>query len=367
METVVTGWTRAIDAVASTPGVSIAVGLDDHILYAHAGDVARAPASGQKLLTSMAALEVFGPAYRFPTIAGAARAPRGGTVHGDLWLVGSGDPELGATRLAALAGSLRDAGIVRISGSVLGDTSTFSRRWWAPGWVKGISRSYVTRPTALAFEGNGSSIPELTAAASFASALERHGVAVEGSAGTGEAPARLRELAVVRSAPLRDLLARQNHGSINLYAEILMRALGARLGGAGTTSAGSEATERWAADAGVTIRVRDGSGLSHRNAVSAVDLVSLLLASSEEPWGSALRASLPLAGEGTLDGRLIGTPIRAKTGTLFTVPCSTLTGYVRDATGQLVAFAVLSEGIGKDESIAIEDEVARILATSRFA
>jgi D-alanyl-D-alanine carboxypeptidase/D-alanyl-D-alanine-endopeptidase (penicillin-binding protein 4) len=356
-------WTHALDAVATGPRVSVALGVGDRIVYTHAGATGRIPASGQKLLTSIAALEVFGPSHRFPTIAAAPRRPPDGVVRGDLWLIGSGDPELGAPRVGTLAQRLDDAGVRRVRGSVVGDTSAFSRRWWAPGWVEGLSRRYVRRPTALTYDGNLASAPELAAAAALTDALRARGVTVDGSARIGAAPRRTRETARVGSAPLRDLLVRQNHSSSNLHAEVLLRALGAHAGRP-TAAGGADVVEEVAADAGYELRVRDGSGLSHGDEVSAIELTSLLLLSASEPWGPALEASLPKPGEGTLRGRLIGLPVRAKTGTLFTVPCSALAGYVRDADGTRVAFAVLSDGISKGSSIAIEDAVVRIVAAS---
>ena len=360
-------WTEELDRVVSGPRVSVAVGVGDTIVYARAGWTDRVPASGQKLLTSIAALEAFGPTHRFPTIAAAASRPSAsGVVRGDLWLIGGGDPELGATRLAALAEELADAGLRRVAGSVVGDTSTFSRRWWAPGWIEGLSRQYVTRPTALAFGGNVSPTPELSAARAVTDALRSRGVTVDGEAKVGAAGRGLRELAGIGSAPLRDLLVRQNHASSNLHAEILLRAIGADAGVA-TTAGGADVVEGVAAAEGLEIRVRDGSGLSHGNAVSAIELTSLLLVAASSPWGPALEASLPAPGQGTLGGRLLGVSVRAKTGTLFTVPCSTLAGYVRDANGRRVAFAVLSDGISKGASVAIEDAVVRILAASAIA
>jgi D-alanyl-D-alanine carboxypeptidase/D-alanyl-D-alanine-endopeptidase (penicillin-binding protein 4) len=153
---------------------------------------------------------------------------------------------------------------------------------------------------------------------------------------------------------------------LNLHAEILLRAIGAH-DGTPTTAGGAEVVERVVSDDGLDIRVRDGSGLSHGNAVSPVELTSMLLVAASEPWATAFEASLPAPGEGTLAGRLFGTSVHAKTGTLFTVPCSALAGYVRDANGRRVAFAVLSEGIPKGSSIAVEDAVARVLAANAIA
>ncbi len=364
---VVADWTRAVDQAVSGREVSVAVGVRDTILYVHVGAERRIPASNQKLLTSMAALDIFGPGHRFPTIAATRRPPKDGVIHGDLWLVGSGDPELDASSMARLAARLGAAGVTRIGGGVIGDTAAFTREWWAPGWVPGLSRSYVTRTTALAFDGNtGSGLPEEAAAASLTASLRASGIDVRGEPSTGEAPTGIDTVARIGSRPLRDLLAVQNHGSVNFYAETLLKAIGAvSSGDAGSTAAGADAVAAWAAARGVMAQVRDGSGLSHQDLVSAQGLTTLLLLAQDEPWGAALDESLAPAGEGTLGGRLVGIPVRAKTGTLFETPVSALSGYVTDANGTRVAFSVISRGLDKGTAIAIEDAIVRALSVGR--
>jgi serine-type D-Ala-D-Ala carboxypeptidase/endopeptidase (penicillin-binding protein 4) len=354
-------WTRAIDRVVAGRDVSIAVGLGDRILYQHEGDRPRRLASNEKLLTSMAALDILGPDHRFRTEAATAGRLLGDVLDGDLWLIGGGDPELDGSDLGALATRLRDAGLRRVTGSVLGDVSAFDRGWWAPGWIAGISRRYVTRPTALTWSGNRVPDPEAAAAATLASALRGVGVSVDGAAGAGGAPAGVATLASVGSAPLSEILLRQNHDSVNLDAELITKALGS-MRGRGSTAAGADRIQTWARRHGVTARVRDGSGLSNRDRTSAAGVVTLLLAARRRPWFPAFYASLPAPGEGTLSERLADAPVRAKTGTLFARPTSALSGYVRTADGTLAAFTVLTEGLGSSGGEAIEDAVVRILA-----
>jgi D-alanyl-D-alanine carboxypeptidase len=173
-------WTHAIREAAGDRNVSVAVGIGDRIVFSLAGATRRLPASNEKLLTSMAALSVFGPGHRFPTRATATNAPRDGVLSGDLWLVGSGDPELSDAGLATLASRLVGGGLREVRGSVMGDTSAFDRGWWAPGWLPGISREFVTRPTALALDGNVVADPEPAAAASLTRALQGDDVRVAG-------------------------------------------------------------------------------------------------------------------------------------------------------------------------------------------
>jgi len=364
LEPVESDWTRAIEDAIGGRDVSVAVGAEDRIRFMHLGAMRRIPASNQKLLTSMAALDILGPDLRFVTTASTRHPPAGRVVRGDLWVVGSGDPEIDAGAMARLAAEIRRAGIARIAGRVVGDTSAFSREWWAPGWVPGLSRSYVTRTTALAFDGNGGSgSPEEDAAASLTAALRAVGIEVDGEAAARPAPAKLQPVARIASRPLRRLLSVQNHGSVNFYAETLLKALGAEAtAGVGSTAAGADVVQAWAGRQGVTAQVRDGSGLSHQDLVSARGLATLLLLAQNEPWGRVLDASLAPPGDGTLEGRLLGIPVRAKTGTLFETPVSSLSGYVTDADGERVAFSVISRGLEKTTAIAIEDAIVRALA-----
>jgi serine-type D-Ala-D-Ala carboxypeptidase/endopeptidase (penicillin-binding protein 4) len=255
-----------------------------------------------------------------------------------------------------------------VRGRVVGDRSAFSRGWWAPGWIPGLSRQYVRRPTALAFEGNFcSSAPELQAATSLTQALGSLGVTVDGPPSQGIAPRSLRPIAQVRSESLAEILERQNRSSINFDAEMLTKALGTADGtGRGTTAGGAGAIEAWAMDRGVDVEAHDGSGLSHRDRVSATGLVTLLLDAVGRPWGSALRASLPAPGEGTLSGRLRGVPVRAKTGALFVTPVSALSGYVRAASGRWVAFSILTRGLPEGTAVSIEDGIVRTLAAAQI-
>jgi D-alanyl-D-alanine carboxypeptidase/D-alanyl-D-alanine-endopeptidase (penicillin-binding protein 4) len=359
-------WTDAIrDAIGDLP-VSVAVGTDDGIVLLEGPAADRPLASVQKIITSMTALDAFGPGHRFASTAEAIGPPDGDTLRGDLWLVGSGDPDGGPARVEDLASELVARGIRRIDGRIVGDTSAFTHEWWAPGWLPGISRRYVRPATALAWQGNIVHDPELAAAAGLAAALEARGVRVTGSPSTGPAPEGLRGLATVRSAPLAALLARQNHASWNFAAEMLAKALGAdATGGRGRTADGAATIQGWAATRGVEITARDGSGLSHDDRASARDLVTLLLLAGDEPWFGAFEASLPRGGQGTLEGRLADVEVRAKTGTLLVEVVSALAGYVETGAGPAV-FAIVSSGVPIATAKAIEDRIVRLLADSNL-
>ncbi len=77
------------------------------------------PASTLKAVTTLYALDRLGPDYRFPTRVLIAGRLNGGRVEGDLVLAGGGDPTLDTDRLAALAISLREAGVTEVTGRFL--------------------------------------------------------------------------------------------------------------------------------------------------------------------------------------------------------------------------------------------------------
>jgi serine-type D-Ala-D-Ala carboxypeptidase/endopeptidase (penicillin-binding protein 4) len=355
-------WTSTLDRIAGRPGVAVAVGVGGHVVYEHAGQRPMVLASNEKLLTSMAALDLLGAADRLRTTAGFRHGARDrGVIHGDLWLVGGGDPTLDAARLETLAGRVAASGIRRIEGGVVGDTSAFDRGWWAPGWLPTISRTFVARPVALRLSTSGVAL-EASAATAFRKALLAAGVEVSGDATTGAAPTDLRPVAAIRSATLGALLLHQNHESDNLYAELLTKALGEASGTAASTAGGARVIRRWAASNGVRSGVLDGSGLSDRDRTTAAGMVWLLLRAQDAPWFPVFERSLPAGGTGTLAGRLVGVPVRAKTGTLFVRPTSALSGYVTGADGVRVAFSVLTRRLPEATAEEIEDSVVRTLA-----
>ncbi|MFW5453416.1 D-alanyl-D-alanine carboxypeptidase/D-alanyl-D-alanine endopeptidase [Thioalkalivibrio sulfidiphilus] len=92
---------------------------------AHNPDTALNPASVIKLATSLAALEVLGPAYTWKTRVHLGGPVEQGVLKGDLWLIGGGDPFLVTEEFWKLLGALRRQGIRRIEGDLVFDLSYF--------------------------------------------------------------------------------------------------------------------------------------------------------------------------------------------------------------------------------------------------
>ncbi|MGH2806220.1 MAG: D-alanyl-D-alanine carboxypeptidase/D-alanyl-D-alanine-endopeptidase [Actinomycetota bacterium] len=370
------GWRRKIERAVGHRSVGVAVRLDGRVLYRHDDRDKRVPASNEKLLLSMALLEELPADYRFRTIAAGNFA--GGVVNGNLWLIGRGDPTVTAggrytkslpyepTRLGALARAIKRAGIERIKGSVAGSTGYFARDWYAQGWKSDFAAEEVPLPTALTLDYNRVGDqhvrdPERRAAESLSRKLRTLGVHVRDRATTGKAPVGLPRIAAVESDALGTLMKYMNRTSMNFFAEMFGKRLGLeRHGRPGTIAKGAAAIREWAGRNGVTISSYDSSGLSYSNRVSPRGVAKLIDVVDDEPWANELRFSLAGAGQGTLEDRLRGVRLRAKTGTLTDV--STLSGWVwLNQIDDWGYFSIMSRGMDKSRAAAIEDRIVRVL------
>jgi D-alanyl-D-alanine carboxypeptidase len=358
-------WMQKIDHLVAGHATSVSVGLAGSFLYQRADTAPRIPASNEKLLLSMALLDTFDPTSRIVTHA-ATGSLQNGVVQGNLWILGRGDPEITGGRMAALARQLVAAGVTNVRGRVMGAENYFQHDWWAWGWKPYRTRLYVAPPTALTFDGNivnGRSTrhPEVLAARSLTKQLEKRGVPVRGKAGAGFPPAGIQDVAVIRSRTLRDILVRMDRPSDNFYAEVLGKLLGAtKAGPPGTIAKGAAAITNWVAEHGADFTLYDSSGLSYANRVTARGIVRLLWAAGGTSWGTVLRGVLATGGQGTLEDRLAGVAVRAKTGTLSGV--SALSGWVwLKKRGRWAQFSILSRWMPKWVAVGIEDRIVRIL------
>ncbi|MEM9666349.1 MAG: D-alanyl-D-alanine carboxypeptidase/D-alanyl-D-alanine-endopeptidase [Bacteroidota bacterium] len=171
-----------------------------------------------------------------------------------------------------------------------------------------------------------------------------------------EAPS-MQRVATYTSPPLADLVRVVNKDSQNLYADQLLRILGAALPindddlEPGSTAMGVEAAmttfARAMADTS-RLRLVDGSGLSRMNLVTPAMTMAVLRYMGSHPDArtqTAFMDSLPVGGvDGTLERRFRQGPgyqnVRAKTGTLTGV--SSLSGYVQTEGGRTLAFVLMA-------------------------
>ena len=95
------------------------------------------PASVMKLVTTYAALEVLGPAYRWKTEVWAVANLREGVLEGDLYIKGGGDPKLDLEAFWMLLRTLRGKGLREIRGDLVLDRSYFEGVAGDPGRFDG--------------------------------------------------------------------------------------------------------------------------------------------------------------------------------------------------------------------------------------
>lgn len=153
------------NALASSAVGLLAVTADGDTLVAVNPELKLVPASNVKLLTTGLALKALGPDFRFETRLGYTGELRGGVLHGDLYIVGGGDPTTGsrstvAEPLSSLFGDwltlLRKAGIERVEGRLVGDprffdTTTPENLGWS---YDDLGTNYGVGPTGLNFFEN---------------------------------------------------------------------------------------------------------------------------------------------------------------------------------------------------------------------
>lgn len=354
-------------------------------LFSERADIPHPPASVEKLYTATTALELMGASGRLSTtVLGTGHLGPDGRWEGSLYLKGGGDPTFGSedfirrwyggrgTSVSGLVEQLVNKdGIRSVTGGVYGDESYLDSLRGDPYSDYRPDPELVGELSALEFNRGeagserGAHAPAAYAARRLRAALRAAGVVV-GGGGAASAPAGARLLATARSPTIATLLGLMLPPSDNYFGETLVKDLGARFGGAGTTAAGAAVVRATIAKLlGIHPVVLDGSGLSHSDATTPRQVVSLLSAIAPTALGATLRNDLAIAGKsGTLEMRMRDTPAagrcQAKTGTLDGV--SNLAGYCRDISGDLIAFAFFDDGIAESEAHTLQDNMTITLA-----
>lgn len=433
-------------------GISIRSAKTGKLLYDHLGDIRLRPASNLKLLTAAAALSVLGKEFTFPTEVLTDGVVNRDVLKGDLYLKGKGDPTLLKEDFDHLAKKLREQGIMRIKGNLIGDDSWYDDiRYsqdlpWSdetayygaqisaltasptkeydagtvlihvkPGirtgdkatvtitpktnYVKIINhvttvsedgkkelkierehaKNIIILKGALPLKSRGDKEwvsvwnPTLFALSLFKQSLDKQGIKLAGKVKTGMSPKQAEVLVTHRSMTLSKLLVPFMKLSNNTHAEILLKEMGKKIKGQGSWDKGLEILESEMPKYGVnpeTMVLRDGSGVSHINLIPANQITQLLYAVQKEKWFGVYLNSLPVAGEkdkmtgGTLRYRMVNPDTKgkvfAKTGTISTV--SSLSGYIKTKTGQILIFSILLNNLLDDsQGKQIEDNIVQLL------
>lgn len=357
----------------ATSGLLVVDAETEEVMCAANATTALPLASNTKLFTTSTALAKLGLASRIPTKVLTDGTVENGVLQGSLYLKGGGDPTLGTpafynsylaglgTNIFALIPQLKRAGITSVTGRLYGDASIFDRKFGVAETNYATSE-YIGPLSGLdfnsGFAGNTSSShfssnPAKLATQTLANGMRRAGIKITPKIALGTTPATAKQVAVVRSAPLNEIVNTTDVYSDNFFAEMLLKLLGARFGGAGSTAAGAKVVEAYARGVGSEIHEVDGSGLERANVASPEAVVHLLLGVQKTEIGEEFIQDLALSGkEGTTAGRMKGTAAygrcRLKTGTLTGV--SNLSGYCFNTDGKEMAFSTLMGSVANTET-----------------
>jgi serine-type D-Ala-D-Ala carboxypeptidase/endopeptidase (penicillin-binding protein 4) len=368
-------------------GIKVTDLTTGQVLYQENASSGFTPASTAKLATSVAALDVLGPAARFRTTVVRGSSP------GSIVLVGGGDPTLAAgkppasdypqpaTLLALAASTARALRARGVSSVRLGyDTSLYTGPGLATGWNEGyvttgnvsvitpleVDQGRVTAAGAPQDADVADSLPRspdpaLVAASAFARFLRGDGITVARSLSRVAAPAGAATLASVSSPPLAEIVQWMLEESNNVIAENLARHVALATGHPASFSGAAAAVEAVLRRLGVGsgVQLYDGSGLSVYDSITPSALVRLIGLAATRPQLRSVLTSLPVANfSGTLTtgssvfgsgGQASRGVVRAKTGNLSTV--ATLAGIAYARNGQLLSFAVMADKIRAAELV----------------
>jgi serine-type D-Ala-D-Ala carboxypeptidase/endopeptidase (penicillin-binding protein 4) len=281
------------DFASSRVGLFVVSLKDGRVVAANDAQKLFNPASIQKMLTSMVALDKLGADFRWKTHVLAEQNFENGTLNGDLILYGQGSPDFGDEALQNLVNQLQAIGLKRVKGKIIGDESYFKGDKIGDGWTwNELQWYYGAEASALTFNenqanlslqngkpnisddfvtakgeakpvsdieavgvkrelgenevyvwGNANSLDArisvsqsaLWASRKLKEKLEKAGIAVEGEAVKSDWKdninrEKFNELAKVESKTLAEIVKKMNKDSVNLYAELILRTLGKKFG-----------------------------------------------------------------------------------------------------------------------------------------
>jgi len=318
------------------------------------------PASTEKVITAVAALDKLGVDYTLKTALYYSGSIRGKSLIGDLYCVGGTDPMFGASDMKAFAESVKKAGIDSIQGNVFEDRSMKETALFGSGWCWDDDNPEIS---PLLFNRKDVFVQR------FLQELRQAGVVVKGVTADKRCP-NTAKLLCTRSHTIDQVMHRMMKESDNLHAEALFYQIAASTGNRPATARHARsAINQMIHSVGLNpnnYRISDGSGLSLYNYVTAeLEALVLRYAYQHRKIYQHLLPTLPIAGvDGTLQNRMKGETtcgkVSAKTGSVTGV--FSLAGYCTGANGHRLSFAIINQGVlNKKKARAFQDDVCTIL------
>ena len=350
-------------------GILVINPLTEDTLYSLNHTVSMIPASNTKLFTTAAALSIMGGDFVLATrLYSDDENISDGTINGNIYLKGCGNSLFTQDDLQVMVDSLKNKGVKKITGKIIGDDSYFDEIYTRDDWITD-ERANVKLPpiSALVVDRNRRVVqryhrgrlrnylvninnPPLHAATLLRTKLIASGILVSSSAEKGITPEKA-YLILEKGITLRELIKQTNKESDNFLAECLFKTIGAVASGKqGNSFYSTQAILSFISDNGIFSNgtsVVDGSGISRFDQVTVGSIAGLLEKMYfDDASFNDFYNSLSIAGvDGTLEERMNGTPVEnnfhGKTGTLNGV--SSISGYLNCANGDDLVVSILFE------------------------
>ena len=317
----------------------------DTLVFTHNEQQCMRPASNEKLMTAITALNDLGVLYEYRTRLYTTSIPADSDsiFTGHIYIRAGYDPLLDGDDLRAFAQSLKEHRIFRLQQPIVLDLSMKDDKRLGWGWCWDDDEV----PTTPLLYRNDDKFTD-----NLRRIFREEGIDWDGTV-TEDTTPNTATLLLTRTHNIDQVLLPMMKKSNNSMAESLFYQLAAQKGK-------SRAGRKQAVTHYNTLirhigldpthyQIADGSGLSLYNYLSPELLGRMLrYAYNDDDIYRHLLPSLPIAGEdGTLRKRMRGSAaqgnVRAKTGTVEGV--STLSGYLTTATGNLLCFSIMNQGI----------------------
>lgn len=317
----------------------------DTLVFTHNEQQCMRPASNEKLMTAITALNDLGVLYEYRTRLYATSIPADSDsiFTGHIYIRAGYDPLLDADDLRAFAQSLKEHRIFRLQQPIVLDLSMKDDKRLGWGWCWDDDEV----PTTPLLYRNDDKFTD-----NLRRIFREEGIDWDGTV-TEDTTPNTATLLLTRTHNIDQVLLPMMKKSNNSMAESLFYQLAAQKGksraGRKQAVAHYNTLIRHIGLDPTHYQIADGSGLSLYNYLSPELLGRMLrYAYNNDDIYRHLLPSLPIAGEdGTLRKRMRGSAaqgnVRAKTGTVEGV--STLSGYLTTATGNLLCFSIMNQGI----------------------
>lgn len=317
----------------------------DTLVFTHNEQQCMRPASNEKLMTAITALNDLGVLYEYRTRLYTTSIPADSDsiFTGHIYIRAGYDPLLDGDDLRAFAQSLKEHRIFRLQQPIVLDLSMKDDKRLGWGWCWDDDEV----PTTPLLYRNDDKFTD-----NLRRIFREEGIDWDGTV-TEDTTPNTATLLLTRTHNIDQVLLPMMKKSNNSMAESLFYQLAAQKGksraGRKQAVAHYNTLIRHIGLDPTHYQIADGSGLSLYNYLSPELLGRMLrYAYKNDDIYRHLLPSLPIAGEdGTLRKRMRGSAaqgnVRAKTGTVEGV--STLSGYLTTATGNLLCFSIMNQGI----------------------